>query len=183
MWCGGPWSWGWVVPHSSTLAWKIPWMEESGGLQSMGSIRVGHDWATSLSLFTFMHWRRKWPPTPVVLPGESQGQEPGGPPSMGSHRVGHHWCDLAAAAFIHIFSTHISICKIICLYSMVNCALDFKGLSLGVTHAPSVHIAMAMPTFRGWTNTILLWIQENGKYPWTVPVTVSRGNCNNSHKR
>ena len=35
---------------------------------------VGHDWATSLSLFTFMHWRRKWHPTPVFLPGESQGQ-------------------------------------------------------------------------------------------------------------
>ena len=60
--------------HSSTLSWKIPWTEEPGGLQSMGSLRVGHDWATSLSLFTFMHWRRKWQPTPVFLPGESQGQ-------------------------------------------------------------------------------------------------------------
>ena len=63
-----------MVPHSSTLAWKIPWMEEPGGLQSMGSLRVGHNWVTSLSLFTFMHWRRKWQPTPVFLPGESQGQ-------------------------------------------------------------------------------------------------------------
>ena len=62
-----------MAPHSSTLAWKIPWMEEPGRLQSMGSRRVGHDWATSLSLFTFMHWRRKWQPTPVFLPGESQG--------------------------------------------------------------------------------------------------------------
>ena len=49
-------------------------MEEPGRLQSMGSLRVGHDWATSLSLFTFMHWRRKWQPTPVFLPGESQGR-------------------------------------------------------------------------------------------------------------
>ena len=57
-----------------TLAWKIPWMEEPGRLQSMGSLRVGHDWATSLSLITFMHWRRKWQPTPVFLPGESQGR-------------------------------------------------------------------------------------------------------------
>ena len=40
----------------------------------MGSLRVGYDWATSLSLFTFMHWRKKWQPTPVFLPGESQGQ-------------------------------------------------------------------------------------------------------------
>ena len=63
-----------MAPHSSTLAGKIPWMEEPGRLQSMGSLRVGHDWATSLSLFTFMHWRRKWQPTPVFLPGESQGQ-------------------------------------------------------------------------------------------------------------
>ena len=62
-----------MAPHSSTLAWKIPWMEEPCRLQSMGSLRVGHDWATSLSLFTFMHWRRKWQPTPVFLPGESQG--------------------------------------------------------------------------------------------------------------
>ena len=60
--------------HSSTLAWKIPWTEEPGRLRSMGSQRVGHDWVTSLSLFTFMHWRRKWQPTPVFLPGESQGQ-------------------------------------------------------------------------------------------------------------
>ena len=63
-----------MAPHSSTLAWQIPWMEEPGRLQSMGSLRVGHNWATSLSLFTFMHWRRKWQPTPVFLPGESQGQ-------------------------------------------------------------------------------------------------------------
>ena len=55
-------------------SWKIPWMEECGGLQSMGSLRVSHDWTTSLSLFTFMHWRRKWKLTPVFLPGEFQGR-------------------------------------------------------------------------------------------------------------
>ena len=63
-----------MAPHSSTLAWKIPWAEEPGRLQSMGSLTVGHNCATSLSLFTFMHWRRKWQPTPVFLPGESQGR-------------------------------------------------------------------------------------------------------------
>ena len=62
-----------MAPHSSTLAWKIPWTEEPGRLQSMGSLRVGHDWVTSLWLFTFMHWRRKWQPIPVFLPRESQG--------------------------------------------------------------------------------------------------------------
>ena len=87
-----------MAPHSSTLAWKIPWTEEPGRLQSIGSLMVGHDWATSLSLFTFMHWRRKWQPTPAFLPGESQGQG-----SLVSCRlwgcgVGHDWSDLVAAA-------------------------------------------------------------------------------------
>ena len=63
-----------MATHSSTLAWKIPWMEEPGRLQSTGLLRVRHDWATSLSLFTFMHWGGKWQPTPVFLPGDSQGQ-------------------------------------------------------------------------------------------------------------
>ena len=63
-----------MASYSSTLAWKIPWTEEPGGLRSMGSRRVGHDWATSLSLFTLLHWRRKWQPTPMFLPGESQGR-------------------------------------------------------------------------------------------------------------
>ena len=60
--------------HCSALAWKIPWMELPGRLRSMWSLRVGHDWAPSLSFFTFLHWRRKWQLTPVFLPGESQGQ-------------------------------------------------------------------------------------------------------------
>ena len=63
-----------MATHSSTLAWKIPWTEEPGRLQSMGSQKVGHDWRTSLLLFTCMHWRRRWQPTPVFLPGESQGK-------------------------------------------------------------------------------------------------------------
>ena len=87
-----------MAPHSSTLAWKIPWTEEPDGLQSMGSLRVGHDWATSLTLFSSMNWTRKWQPTPVFLPGEFQGR--GG--MVGCHlwdcRVGHNWSDLAAAA-------------------------------------------------------------------------------------
>ena len=90
-----------MAPHSSTLAWKIPWTEEPSGLRSMGSLGVGHDWATSLSLFTFMHWRRKWQPTPVFLAWRIPGTgKPGGLPSMGSHRVRHDWSDLAAAAAV-----------------------------------------------------------------------------------
>ena len=63
-----------MAPHASTLAWKISWVEELGRLQSMGLRRVVHNCVTSLPLFTFMHWRRKWKPTPVFLPGESQGR-------------------------------------------------------------------------------------------------------------
>ena len=52
---------------------EIPWTEEPGRLRSVGSLGVRHDWVTSLSLFTVMHRRRKWQPSPVFLPGESQG--------------------------------------------------------------------------------------------------------------
>ena len=87
-----------LVTHSSTLAWNIPWTEEPERLQSMGSLRVGHDWVTSLSLFTFMHWRRKWQPTPVFLPGESQGQRSLAGCRLWGRTVRHNWSDLAAAA-------------------------------------------------------------------------------------
>ena len=100
-----------MAPHSSTLAWKIPWTEEPGRLQSMGSLRVGHHWATSLSLFTFIHWRRKWQPTSSVLAWRIPGMgEPAGLPSMGSHRVGHDWSNLAAAAALCVYvSVSLSI--------------------------------------------------------------------------
>ena len=75
----------WVSPRGASAG-------TNGGLQSMGSLRVGHDWATSLSFFTFLHWRRK----SVFLPGESQGQGSLVLPSMGLHSVRHDWSDLAA---------------------------------------------------------------------------------------
>ena len=91
-----------MAPRPSTLAWKIPWMEGPGGPQSMGSLRVGHNWVTSLSLFTFMHWRKKGcsclATHSSVLAWRVPGTgEPGGLPSMRSHRVRHDWRDLAAA--------------------------------------------------------------------------------------
>ena len=93
-----------MAPHSSTLAWKIPWMEEPEKLQSMGSLRFRHDWATSLSLFTFtfhFHALEKEMAThSSVLAWRIPGMgEPGGLPSMGWHRVRHDWSDLAAAEF------------------------------------------------------------------------------------
>ena len=61
-----------MATHSSIFAWRIPGTGEPGGLQSMGSPRVGH--LLRVFTFTFMYWRRKWKPTPVFLPGESQVQ-------------------------------------------------------------------------------------------------------------
>ena len=88
-----------MAPNSSTLAWKIPWMEEPGRLQTMGSLRVGHDWATSLSLFTFHALEKEMATHSSVLAWRIPGMgEPGGLPSMGLHRVEHDWSDLAAAA-------------------------------------------------------------------------------------
>ena len=88
-----------MAPHSSTRAWRIPWMEEPGRLQSVGSLRVGHNWATSLSLSTFLHWRRKKATHSSVLAWRIPGtEEPYGLPSTGLHRVGHDWSDLAVAA-------------------------------------------------------------------------------------
>ena len=63
-----------MAPHSSTLAWKIPWIEEPGRAVVHGVAKSWTRLSDFLSLFIFMHWRRKWQPTPVFLPGESQGQ-------------------------------------------------------------------------------------------------------------
>ena len=89
-----------MAPHSSILAWRMPWMEEPGRLQSMGLWRVRHDSATSLSLFTFMHWRMKWQPTPAFLPGESQGWRSMMGFCLWGCRVRHDWSDAAAAAAV-----------------------------------------------------------------------------------
>ena len=78
-----------MATHSSTLAWKIPWMEESGRLQSMGSLRVGHDWANFTFTFHFPALEKEMASHSSVLAWRIPGMgEPGGLLSMGSHRVG-----------------------------------------------------------------------------------------------
>ena len=89
-----------MSPHSSTLAWKIPWREEPGRLHTVHGVAKSQ---TQLSGFTFtfhFHVLEKEMAThSSVLPWRIPGRgEPGGLPSMGSHRVGHDWSDLAAAA-------------------------------------------------------------------------------------
>ena len=74
-----------MAPHSNTLAWKIPWMEEPGRLQSMRSLKVGHDSATSLSRIGEGNGN----PLQCSCLENPRDGEPGGLPSVGSHRVGH----------------------------------------------------------------------------------------------
>ena len=106
-----------MATHSSTRAWKIPWMEEPGGLQSTGSLRIRHDWATSLSLFHFHALEKEMATHSCVpawrIPGAG---EPGGLPSMGSRRVRHDWSDLAAAAFLLGFPGGSVVKEFACQY-------------------------------------------------------------------
>ena len=100
-----------MAPNSSTPAWKIPWTEEPGRLQSMRSLRVGHDWAISLSLFSFMHWRRHSSVLAWRIPGMA---EPGELLSMGSHRVGHNfqlWLSSSSSSQVQIRSVQ-SLCHV-----------------------------------------------------------------------
>ena len=79
-----------MAPHSSTLAWKIPWMEEPGRLQSTGSLRVGHDLSDFTFSFHFHALEKEMATHSSILACRiPQMGEPGGLPSMGMHKVGH----------------------------------------------------------------------------------------------
>ena len=110
--------------HSSTLTWKIWWMEEPGGLCSMGSLRVWHNWVSSLSLFYFPALEKEMATYFSVLAWRIPGTgEPSGLPSMGSHRVGHDWSNLAAAC-MHCtdqFSSVAQLCPTLC--DVIDCSL------------------------------------------------------------
>ena len=98
-----------MATHSSTVAWKIPWIKEPGGLQSTGSLRVGRDQADFPFTFRFHALEKEMATHSSVLAWRIPGTgEPGGLPSLGSHRVGHDWSDLTAAAavngYLYIFS-------------------------------------------------------------------------------
>ena len=81
-----------MAPHSSTPTWKIPWMEEPGKLQSMGSLRVGHDLSDFTFTFHFHALEKEMATTPVFLPGESQGRGS----LVGCHLWGHTESDTTA---------------------------------------------------------------------------------------
>ena len=85
-----------MAPHSSTLAWKIPWTEEAGGLQSIG-VSKSRAWLSNIIFnFHFHALEKEMTTHSSVLAWRIPGMvEPGGLLSMGSHRIGHHWSDLA----------------------------------------------------------------------------------------
>ena len=92
-----------MAPHSSTLAWKIPWMEEPGGPQSMGSLRVDKTQRLHFHFSLSCIGEGNGNPLQCVLAWRIPGMgEPRGLPSLGLHRVGHDWSDLAAAAYIGV---------------------------------------------------------------------------------
>ena len=127
-----------MAPHSNTLVWKIPWAEESGRLQSMGLLRVGHDWASLLSLFTFMHWSGKWQPTLVFLPWESQGRGS----LVGCHLWGHtDWLDwlklFSSSSASHCFETMLlPACQSLYMLFWLAGMLSFFALCMtGSSHS------------------------------------------------
>ena len=126
-----------MASHSSILTWRIPWTEKPGGLQSVGSQRVRHDWATNIHTHIGLPrwlsgkesacqcrryrrcgfdpwvgkspWRRKWQPIPVFLPGKIPWtEEPGRLQSIGPQRVGHGWADACVRARAHTHTHSVS---------------------------------------------------------------------------
>ena len=97
-----------MAPHSSPLAWQIPWTEEPGRLQSMGCEEL--DTTERLHFFTFMHWRRKWQPTPVFLPGESHGQRN----LVGCSPWGHQELDMTERLNTHS-RLRMTLCVTVCV--------------------------------------------------------------------
>ena len=158
-----------MAPHSSTLAWKIPWTEEPGRLQSMWSLRVAHNWATSLSLFTFMHWRRKWQPTPVSLPGESQGQ---------GSLVGCHPWDCTESTWLKQLSSSSSgHCWVFQIYGHIECStftassfriwkssIGIKSplLSLFIVMLPKAHLILysTMSDSKWVISPVVIWVMK-----------------------
>ena len=126
---------GGLVPNK-ILLWRrqwhpapvlLPWSEEPGRLQSMGSLRVGHDWATSLSLFTFPALEKEMATHSRVLAWRIPGTaEPDGLLSMGSHRVGHDWIDLVAAIAAAAAAKSFSVRMLLTIQSHAQWGLVYK---------------------------------------------------------
>ena len=141
-----------MAPHSIILAWKIPRTGEPDRLQSTGSLRVRHSWGTSLSLFTFIHWRRKWQPTSVFFPGESQGRGSLVGCRLWGRTESDDWSDLAAAVAAYNTKKH-------------NSNMASKSYSPWCIWSPCPHLGIrkdlwiqrdSIPVIRLWINNFEL---------------------------
>ena len=147
-----------MAPHSSTLAWRVPWTEEPGRLQSMGSLRVGHDWTTSLSRIG----ERNGNPLQCSCLENPRDVEPGGLPSMGLHTVRHDWSDLAAAAAVWRVSIHLQNLLYIFIYHFDFCG--FSPVSYFLVWFPYSNISLPphhhFCVLTVWYNTFLYIINK-----------------------
>jgi len=157
-----------MAPHSSTLAWKTPWMEEPGGLQSMGWLRVRHDWATSLSLFTFMHWRRKWQPTPVFLPGESQerGSLVAAVYGVAQSRTWLKWLSSSSSSLLVILCAYCHTLLMGKLMLSMNALKETTGSSVCGTFRDSAPRISSLGFFNLHCFTVTKWSHMYNSFQW-----------------
>ena len=138
------WSLGWeetleegMATHSSILAWRIPWTEKLGGLQSIGLQRVRQDWRDSIHTHRtdilrskVILWKRKWQPTPVILPGKYHGQRS----LVGYSPKGHKESDTIERLSMEL-RKNISIYEWIEIYKDVISLLQWKIALIKIVHA------------------------------------------------
>ena len=134
-----------MTARSSALAWRTPGTGEPAGLRSMGSHRVGHNWATSLWLFTFTHWRRQWQPTPVLLSGEPQGRG-----SLGAWRL---WGCTESDTTERLSRSYSPV-----IWSVLRLNAEIESRSVRVCERMGVTEGTSLL----WNKTFLIW-----KYHWT----------------
>ena len=159
-----------MAPHSSTLAWTIPWMEEPGRLVVHG---VATSW-TRVSDFTFTFYfhalEEEMATHSSVLAWRIPGTgEPSGLLSMGSHRVGHDWSDLAAAATLPA-TRHLPMCSVSHSHSREEGPWTREsGLGVGtLSHTSLIRLRMAIPKVDTKKNNrwpILFAKPTNSSYP------------------
>ena len=138
------------------------WMEEPSRLQSMGPLRVGHDWATSLSLFIFMHWRRKWQPTLVFLPGESQGRGS----LVGCHLWGRTESDTTEAAAYKWNHIQEKCLELFIIFFHWDCHENWYSISWNFIHIkPHAKIVHLFNVFHFSSSIMAPWVNKRlGEY-------------------
>ena len=137
-----------MAPHSSILAWKSPWTEEPGRLQSMGSLRVGHDSDFTFT-FHFPALEKEMATHSSILAWRIPGTgEPGGLPSVGSHRVGYDWSDLVAAAA----AAAAEWISAPCLRPL--CSLYLPHCRMSMTHGQILHFMTQMKPVMDFSSSV-----------------------------